>query len=780
MIFLRTLAILLALHSPAAASESRLVGFARLPAGTLANGSESGRALIDHPRALAKAPFPGQPIQGFSALVPLPSAGKGAFLALCDNGYGGRDNSADFELRVYVIEPDFERGEVRVLSHVALRDPAGHVPFPIVRGDLESRPLTGADFDPESLVRSPDGSWWIGEEFGPFLMHFDAAGELLEAPVPLRLAGGARFDAPDSPLLRDAAPTVAKSAGFEALALAPDGTSLLAILEKPRRGAAEHAAEAFHFDLATRRFTPAFALPLDPRATALADAAYASRDSLLAIERDDSEGRLDGYKALVAFDLAALRRGGPAHEVRKPIADLLAIADPDALAPCGDGDVGCGEGLFALPFHTIESLVVLDAFEVLVGVDNNFPFSRGRHVGSGAPDDSELVMLRLERPLTPQRIRIATYNVSLFRAAAGELRRDLEREGDDFDAQARAIAATLRRVRPDVVVLQEFDRDPDDPHAAVAAFQRNHLAAAIDGLEPLHYEHVFVPETNTGIATGLDVNRDGRVGGDPRAHGEDARGFGAFAGQYGMVVLSRFPLRSETVRTFRELPWRDAPSAVLPDDATTPSPADFFTPEVAAMIPLSSKNHFDLAVDLASRGSPPLHLLVSHPTPPAFDGPEDRNGLRNAAEIAFWIAYLDGAAIRDDRGRTESFPKGADFVLLGDLNADPHDGTGRREPIAALLGHPRLVDPQQASLGARLAAIAAGRDAPHAARRTADFADPTPGGPGGPGDLRVDYVLPSRSLRVVDAGVFWPAPGDPAAADAAASDHRLVFVDVAR
>jgi hypothetical protein len=303
------------------------------------------------------------------------------------------------------------------------------------------------------------------------------------------------------------------------------------------------------------------------------------------------------------------------------------------------------------------------------------------------------------------------------------------------------------------------------------------------------------------MPTGVDLDRDGRVAG-----GNDARGFGLFPGQYGLLVCSRLTLRRESVRSFRKFLWRDMPGADLPPG--------WYGPEALAALPLSSKNHWDLPFELpvaaeplpgrarvAPAGAAPrlLHFLVSHPTPPGFDGPEDRNGRRNHDEIRLWADYLTpsaGGYLVDDAGRRGALKSDASFVIAGDLNADPNDGASRRESarggaIRQLLDHPRVH--REAALGslvprsagaAEAAARQGGANASHrgpAAEDTADFSD---GGANSPGNLRVDYVLPSADLEVCASGVYWPTSADPAFKlvndDAeASSDHRLVWVDIA-
>ena len=400
-------------------------------------------------------------------------------------------------------------------------------------------------------------------------------------------------------------------------------------------------------------------------------------------------------------------------------------------------------------------------------------------------------------PAAPGTLRIATYNTSLFRREAGALGREL---ATPDHPQARTVAGVLQEVRPDLLLINEFDYDgvmSDDhvsrpPAPAALAFVRGYLEVGQGGRAPLACPTLFSAPSNTGIPTGVDLDRDGKVGG-----GNDARGFGLFPGQYGMLVCSRLTLRREAVRSFRRFLWRDMPGADLPPG--------WYGPEALAALPLSSKSHWDLPFELpggpGSRGDAPqlLHFLVSHPTPPGFDGPEDRNGRRNHDEIRLWADYLNrdkGDYLVDDAGRRGPLAADASFVIAGDLNADPFDGASRREgerggAIRQLLQHPR-VHPEVAlgSLVPRSAGAAeaarrqGGANAAHrgpAAQDTADFSD---GGPNSPGNLRVDYVLPSADLEVCASGVFWPTADDPAFAlvndDAeASSDHRLVWVDIA-
>ena len=366
------------------------------------------------------------------------------------------------------------------------------------------------------------------------------------------------------------------------------------------------------------------------------------------------------------------------------------------------------------------------------------------------------------RPAT-DRIRFATFNTSLFSDDAGGLVARLR--GDD--AAARKIAATIQHVRPDVLLLNEFDHD--DAGEAAALFVGRYLGEGQHGQPAIAYPYVYSAPVNTGVPSGLDLDRDGTTAGAGRARGNDAWGYGMHPGQYGMLVLSRFPIDADAVRSFRQLRWSTMPGALAPLDPATMTP--HYPADVWAQLRLSSKSHWDLPIDTPIGR---IHLLAAHPTPPAFDGVEKRNVLRNHDEIRLWADYLDDAPsdaawLCDDAGRCGGLADAERFVIAGDYNADPRDGRSLPGAIAQLLEHPRvqrLAPPRSA--GAAAAATAA-TDA-FAAHDTAQF---------GRENLRVDYVLPSLGLPVRDSGVFWPRAGEPGADWLDATDHHLVWIDLA-
>ncbi len=366
-------------------------------------------------------------------------------------------------------------------------------------------------------------------------------------------------------------------------------------------------------------------------------------------------------------------------------------------------------------------------------------------------------------------LRLATYNTSLYSDDDGGLIHELQ--GDS--AHARKIAAVLQQTRPDLVLLNEFDFD--EAHQAADLFQQRYLEIAQPGGgEPLKYPYRYLAPVNTGVPSGLDLDNNGVVGGEGRSRGNDAWGYGLHPGQYGMLVLSRYPIDEAAVRTFQMLKWSEMPGALRPVDPATGT--SFWPDAVWSQLRLSSKSHWDVPVR-TPLGT--VHVLASHPTPPVFDGKEKRNAARNHDELRLWKEYLDGGNkpwLCDDKGLCGGLAPDARFVIVGDLNNDPADGDGRHDAIVELLEHPRVLRyPTPTSVGAEQTSLAYAekgvvrRGAPQHA--TGDF------GPRS-GTMRLDYVLPSTGLSYIGSGVFWPANDSPEAKIADGSDHHLVWVDV--
>jgi endonuclease/exonuclease/phosphatase family protein len=347
-------------------------------------------------------------------------------------------------------------------------------------------------------------------------------------------------------------------------------------------------------------------------------------------------------------------------------------------------------------------------------------------------------LILLSFPAYADTLRVASFNVELSRDGPGLLLRDIRR-GED--AQIAAVVQVIARTAPDILAVQGFDWDYDG--AALAAFVDLLRDGGVD------YPYTYAPQPNSGRASDLDLDGDGRTGGPG-----DAQGFGAFSGRGGMAVLSRFAILSDQARDYSALLWRDLPGALLPSH---PDGTPFPSPEAREIQRLSSTGHWVVPIRLPDGTK--LSLLTFQAGPPVFDGPEDRNGRRNHDEIMFWRKLLDGEFPPPPTER---------FVLAGGANLDPDDSDGRRVAIRTLLNDQRLQDPQPRSTGAAQAG-----DQGHDGENALDTVDwPRVG------RLRVDYVLPSANLQVAGAGVYWPAPGtDGREAALTASRHRLVWVD---
>ncbi|MCB9849083.1 MAG: endonuclease/exonuclease/phosphatase family protein [Phycisphaerales bacterium] len=356
------------------------------------------------------------------------------------------------------------------------------------------------------------------------------------------------------------------------------------------------------------------------------------------------------------------------------------------------------------------------------------------------------------------KLRIATFNIWELSAAKVDM---VDGDGHGTNPQLHGAAEIIQRVHPDILFINEIDYSSDRDVAT--QFRDRYLAVAQSGQPALNFPYVYSAPVNTGVPTGKDLDNDKKTDGPG-----DAYGYGRYPGQYGMALLSRYPIDASAVRTFQKLLWRDMPDNLMPDG--TAGKPDWYDADETAIFRLSSKSHWDVPIRI---NGATLHVLCSHPTPPVFDGDEDRNGRRNYDEIRLLADYLgppDRAAyIIDDKGKTGPLDADASFVILGDLNSDPsRDPADYGKPaMAQLLSSPRVLDPAPESKGAL------GKNNPgppyHIERKTCDFGC-------------IDYVLCSRDLKVIDSGVFWPTADDSTHKltddRAASSDHHLVWVDV--
>ncbi len=378
-----------------------LIGYAVLPADTFAPGPPSGAYGSSGERGAPR--FPSQPVQGFSAIRPL---GGGAFLVLSDNGFGSKKNSPDFLLRIYTIRPNLRTSQGGAATidvdatFIQLRDPDRHVDFLIVNENTADRVLTGADFDPESLVVAMDGTLWVGDEFGPFLLHFDRTGRLLSRPIsvpdprPGKDAAKDLIRSPDNPFLAPPAPGAAQTAilnrskGFENLARSADGSRLFAMLEGPLAGDPSERLLILEFDLAGERFSGrSWAYQLTAAAYAVRDMAAVNDTEFLIVEGDGGHGPAAKHKKIFLIDLG--QKNAQGYVAKHEVVDLLNISDAGNLAGFGK--------TFTFPYETIEGMAVLDPTTIVVVNDNNYPMGGARP--GVAHDPTEFLVLRLDRTL---------------------------------------------------------------------------------------------------------------------------------------------------------------------------------------------------------------------------------------------------------------------------------------------------------------------------------------------------------------------------------------------
>jgi hypothetical protein len=388
-------------HATPSVRGPSLLGRAVLPFDTFAEGPPAGGYVVPGTGEPGSGvvngvafPLPAQPVEGFSAIV----AGKrpGEYLAMADNGFGSKLNSRDFLIRAYAVRPQFKTahggsGNVRVGEFISFRDPDHRLSFPIVNDATGSRLLTGADIDPESLQRGHNGELWVGDEFGPWILHFNAHGKLLDAPYELP---GIR--SPNNPFLGGAPATQPNSRGFEAMGISPDGRYLYAALEGATVAeAGQLGRNVYEFSVARRSFTGRVLhyrseVPVPPGTENLVSDMWAiSGGRAVVMERDAGRGLAATFRKAYLVDLRHSDEDG--FLVKTELVDLAAIPDPDlvSLPALHAGDVGLGNP-FRVTCESIEAVHVVSADRILFGCDNNFPNS-GRN--PGLPDDNEFILV---------------------------------------------------------------------------------------------------------------------------------------------------------------------------------------------------------------------------------------------------------------------------------------------------------------------------------------------------------------------------------------------------
>ncbi len=359
-------------------------------------------------------PFKGQPVQGHSGIKTMPD---GSYWILTDNGFGSKANSPDTMLYLNRYSVDFKSGSVKRLETIFLHDPDKKVPFRIVHEGTKKRYLTGSDFDTESF-QFAGGALWIGDELGPFLIKADLKGKVLA--VFDTMVDGKVVRSPDNPAITTPAIPggtvdfqVRRSRGFEGMAASKDGSKLYALLEGALYDATTKSTEningkdylrVLEFDVKQQAWTGRhWKYMLEGNGFAIGDFNMIDETTGLVIERDNGEGTADkacpeGQRRGDCFhDLAKFKRvykiemneanvGGPVRKIA--YIDLMAIADPAKIAR-----KPLNNGVLTFPFFTIENVDVVDSTHIIVGNDNNLPFSSSRDPNKA--DDNELILLEV-------------------------------------------------------------------------------------------------------------------------------------------------------------------------------------------------------------------------------------------------------------------------------------------------------------------------------------------------------------------------------------------------
>jgi hypothetical protein len=665
-----------------------------------------------------------------------------------------------YELAIDLGDGTLDTGDVTFTGVTTLR-----------RADGSTYPALS--LDPEGIALGPDSTVYVSSEgdtnagIAPFVNQYRRSdGQVIE-----------ELDVPDGYLPNPPSSGIRNNLAFESLTATPAGKQLVTATENalaqdgpaatsssgsPSRVLVydnEKPKDEYRYDTdpVSRPAVPAGSFATNGLVELLA---LDDKGSFLALERSFSTG-VGNDVHLYRFELDQASRLGPGE----------APADVPSLRK----ELVLDLGELGLTIDNLEAMtfgpVLPDGRRSLIVVsDNNFSPTQVTQVLAFALD--------IDVVAGPPAVRFATFNASLNRSLPGQLLDDLAATPDASPAQtlrrqqARNVAEVIQRVRPDVLLINEFDDVGSND--AIDLFRTNFLEVSQNGAAPIEYPYAFVATSNTGIPTGKDLNNDGTIGGP-----DDAFGFGFFRGQFGMAVLSMHPIDLDAARTFQLFKWEDMPGNLIP--------TDFYGPDEVDILRLSSKSHWDLPISIYGET---VHFLVSHPTPPVFDGPEDRNGRRNHDEIRFWADYVDPAAsayIYDDDGVEGGLAAGERFVIAGDQNADPLDGDSVDQAIQQLLEHPQVQStPAPSAPGGTVAALQGGLNATHDGDPrydTADFAD------GSPGNLRADYVLASTGLGHAGTGIFWPEPSDPLSrltgvftpslpGGFPTSDHRLVWLDV--
>ncbi|WP_166114216.1 endonuclease/exonuclease/phosphatase family protein [Pseudoalteromonas sp. Z9A5] len=360
-------------------------------------------------------------------------------------------------------------------------------------------------------------------------------------------------------------------------------------------------------------------------------------------------------------------------------------------------------------------------------------------------------------------LRVATFNVSMD--ATNHTPKGEQVKSDALvnalksnNQQIKNIAEIIQRVRPDIILLNEFDFVPKEQ--GVEYFNKHYLNVSQQKQDAINYPYFYIAPVNTGLATEFDLDNDGKKNGVMG----DAQGFGFFEGHYGMAVLSKFPIDFDKIRTLQTFKYKDMPNAQMPLMPKTGE--NWYNEQEWQALRLSSKSFWDLPVTVNNKT---IHVLASHPTPPVFDGEENRNGKRNHDEVRLIADYVANANyIYDDQGKKGGLKADSRFVILGDLNAAPEGDKARTNTTDQILKNPLInasFTPKSTGAKEQYSSV------PYGQNYSANW------------QARVDYVLPSNyGLKIKNGGVFWPSK----TSDEyrliedrnASSDHRLVWLDL--
>ncbi|QSV61448.1 MAG: hypothetical protein HEQ26_00425 [Dolichospermum sp. DL01] len=384
-----------------------LTGFAGFPGATFSSSVfwdtfKSGSQITGNTNGVT-VPFTtlGQPLGGFSGIQ---VGNNNTFWFQPDNGYGQKTNSADFLLRLYQVDPSLKGaetgadGSVQFLNYIQFRDPDQKITNFTLVNNTGERNLTGADFDIESFVFDKDGTIWVGDEFGPYLLHFDATGKLLEAPIAVP-----NVFAPQNP---GGNPPNLGSRGLESTAINTSKTKLITALEGPVTGDSptNDILRVYEFNLASKTFGTQYKYKLEKTSNnqSINDLTAINDNEYLVIEKDRLTGDAAEFKKIYKINLTQVDANG--FLIKQEVANLLDIQDPNDLN--GDGSTS-----FKLPFQNVEAFTIVDKNTILVTNDNDFPFVAGSRT-PGQVDGTEVALLKLDTPLNiPRRLSISDVTV---------------------------------------------------------------------------------------------------------------------------------------------------------------------------------------------------------------------------------------------------------------------------------------------------------------------------------------------------------------------------------